>query len=347
MSRPNDVPRAVIFGCAGPTLTPDEAALFGTVNPLGFILFSRNCVSPQQVGRLVTALRLAVGRPDAPVLIDQEGGSVRRLLPPQWDDVPPAALFGKMYDHDSSRACDAANLAGRLIATQLAPSGITVTCAPVLDVTFADTTSAIGDRAFASDPAIIVDLARAFSDGLLSGGVLPVIKHMPGHGRASVDSHLEPPRVTASAAKLRETDFAPFRALASLPLGMTAHVVYDSFDAENVATVSKTMVGDIIRGEIGFGGFLLTDDIGMGALSGDIETRFAAALGAGCDAILHCSGDFNEMLRVGAIVPRLSDVAQARWQSAAAQVSPAAVSIDAADLAKQLAELTQSVGAGG
>lgn len=347
MSRPNDVPGAVIFGCAGATVTADEAALFNTVNPLGFILFSRNCQSPDQVCRLVAELRQSVGRPDAPVLIDQEGGSVRRLRPPQWDDVPAAALFGRMYDLDRDRGREAAELAGRLIAAQLAPLGITITCAPVLDVTFADTTSVIGDRSFASDPAIVVDLARAFSDGLLSGGVLPVIKHMPGHGRARVDSHLEMPRVTASAAELRETDFMPFRALSPLPLGMTAHVVYDTFDRENVATVSKTMIGDIIRGEIGFGGFLMTDDITMGALSGDLETRCAAALDAGCDAILHCSGDYDEMQRVGAVVPRLLDAAQARWQAAAAQLSPVAVSQDAAILANQLAELTQSAGAAG
>ncbi|MFT5182564.1 MAG: beta-N-acetylhexosaminidase, partial [Alphaproteobacteria bacterium] len=325
--------------CAGCELSPDEAALFRAVNPLGFILFSRNCDTPKQVRRLVAALRDTVGRADAPVLIDQEGGSVRRLRPPHWDDVPPAALFGELYEHDRPRACEAAALAGRLIAAQLAPLGITVNCAPVLDVSFADTTSAIGDRAFGTDPAVIVELARAFCDGLFAGGVLPVIKHMPGHGRATVDSHLDMPRVSATAEALRQIDFAPFRALASLPLGMTAHVVYDTFDRDNVATVSKTMIGDIIRGEIGFDGFLMTDDISMGALKGEITARCAAALDAGCDAILHCSGDYDEMKAVGAAVLRLTDVAQARWQIAAAQVSPAAGVVDAAELARQLTEL--------
>lgn len=200
MSPPSgDVPSAVIFGCAGPEVTPDEAALFRTVNPLGFILFSRNCETPEQVGRLVDNLCDTVGRADAPVLIDQEGGPVRRLCPPHWDDVPAAARFGDMYGHDRAGANAAAELAGRLIAAQLAPLGITVTCAPVLDVSFPNTADVIGERAFSSDPAVVAELARAFCDGLLAGGVLPVIKHMPGHGRATVDSHLEVPRVTAEA----------------------------------------------------------------------------------------------------------------------------------------------------
>ena len=340
MSPPNDVPGAIIFGCAGCEITPDEAALFRAVNPLGFILFGRNCDTPDQVGRLVAALRETVRRADAPVLIDQEGGSVRRLRPPHWDDVPPAAVFGALYERDRQRAGAAAAMAGRLTAAQLAPLGITVNCAPVLDVSFAETTSAIGDRAFAADPAVIVELARAFCDAMVAGGVLPVIKHIPGHGRATVDSHLDAPRVTATAAALRRIDFAPFRALALLPLGMTAHVVYDSFDAGNVATVSKIIVGDIIRGEIGFDGFLMTDDISMGALKGDIAARCAAALEAGCDAILHCTSDYDEMRRVGAAVPPLSDAAQARWHAAAARLSSATPDVVvAAELATQLAEL--------
>ena len=337
MSPPSgDVPSAVIFGCAGGELTPDEAALFRTVNPLGFILFGRNCETPEQAGRLVAQLRDSVGRADAPVLIDQEGGPVRRLRPPHWDDVPPAAALGALYRRDRERAAVAAGLAGRLIAAQLAPLGITVTCAPVLDVSFADTTAAIGARAFAADPAVIVELARAFCDGLFAGGVLPVAKHMPGHGRATVDSHCDLPRVAAPAEALRATDFVPFRAMAALPLGMTAHVVFDAFDADNAATVSKTVVGDIIRGEIGFDGFLMTDDIGMGALRGDMTARCGAALAAGCDAVLHCSGDFDEMRSVAAAVPPLTGAAQKRWQTAAAHLSPAAEVGDAADLARQL-----------
>ena len=348
MSRPNgDVPGAVIFGCAGPEVTPDEATLFQTVDPLGFILFSRNCETPEQVGRLVSQLRDCVDRADAPVLIDQEGGSVRRLGPPHWDDVPAAAQFGAIYEHDRERAREAAELAGRLIAAQLAPLGITVDCAPVLDVSYPDTAAVIGDRAFSSDPAVIVELSRRFCAGLLAGGVLPVIKHMPGHGRGTVDSHLEVPRVAVTAATLRETDFVPFRDMASLPLAMTAHVVFEAFDRENVATVSKTVIGDIIRGEIGFDGFLMTDDIGMGALSGSVADRCSAALAAACDAILHCSGDYDEMRSVGAVVPPLTDAAQERWQTAAGKLKPAANHVEAAELARQLAELTGQVGMGG
>jgi beta-N-acetylhexosaminidase len=327
-------------------VTPDEATLFRTVNPLGFILFARNCETPDQVVRLVAQLRETVGRADAPVLIDQEGGSVRRLCPPHWDDVPPAAALGALYRGDRLRAGKAAALAGRLIAAQLAPLGITVTCAPVLDVSFPETTAAIGDRAISSDPAAIAELARAFCDALLAGGVLPVAKHIPGHGRATLDSHKTAPRVAASAAALRETDFMPFRALSELPLGMTAHVVYEAFDRDNVATVSKTVIGDIIRGEIGFAGFLMTDDIGMGALSGDLAARCEAALAAGCDAILHCSGDYDELQNVAVVTPRLTNAAHERWQAAAAQLSSAAGALDAAEIAKELAALTDQVGAG-
>lgn len=347
MSPPSgDVPSAVIFGCAGNDLTPDESALFRTVNPLGFILFRKNCETPEQVGRLVAKMRDTVGRTDAPVLIDQEGGSVRRLCPPHWDNVPPAALFGAMYSRDRKRAGEAAELAGRLIAAQLTPLGISVTCAPVLDVSFADTTAAIGDRALSADPAVIVELARAFCDGLFAGGVLPVAKHMPGHGRATVDSHLDVPRVMATADALRESDFVPFRALASLPLAMTAHVVYEALDSDNVATESKAVIGEIIRGEIGFGGFLMTDDIGMGALDGDMATRCGAALAAGCDAILHCSGDYDEMQAVGAVVPPLTAAAQRRWLAAAAHVLPTAGTMAAAELSRQLSELIERVGVG-
>lgn len=347
MSHQSEVPGAVIFGCAGPELTEDEAALFRRVGPLGFILFAKNCETPEQVTRLVAALRDTVGRAEAPVLIDQEGGSVRRLRPPQWDEVPPAAVFGAIYEQDPKRAGAAATHAGSLIAAQLAPLGITVNCAPVLDVSFPETTSAIGDRAFSSDPSVIIELAGKFCDGMVAGGVLPVIKHMPGHGRATVDSHLDVPHVTASAKELRAVDFVPFQALASQPLGMTAHVVFEALDPDNVATVSKSMIGDIIRGEIGFDGFLMTDDIGIGALKGGIAARCEAALSAGCDAILHCSGDFDEMQEVGAVVRSLTDAAQTRWQNAAAQISSADAMVIAAELAKQLSDLIDPTGMDG
>lgn len=347
MSHQSEVPGAVIYGCAGPELTADETALFRRVNPLGFILFAKNCETPEQVTRLVAALRDTVGRADAPVLIDQEGGSVRRLRPPEWDEVPPAAIFGAIYEHDPTRAGEAAKLSGCLIAAQLAPLGITVNCAPVLDVSFPETTSAIGDRAFAADPTVVAELAGAYCDGMVAGGVLPVIKHMPGHGRATVDSHLDVPRVTASAKELRAVDFVPFQALAAQPLGMTAHVVFEALDPDNVATVSKAIIGDIIRGEVGFDGFLMTDDIGMGALKGRIAARCEAALSAGCDAILHCSGDLEEMRQVGDAVLPLTDAAQARWQSAAAQISSADAMVIAAELAKQLSDLIDPYATGG
>lgn len=341
MSPPSrDVPGAVIFGCAGSELTPDEAAFFRAVNPLGFILFGRNCQSPEQVTCLVGQLRAAVGRADAPVLIDQEGGSVRRLKPPHWDDVPAAACFGALYDDDPQRARAAAVLSGQLIAAQLAPLGITVTCAPVLDVSFTDTTSAIGDRAFSTEPRVVAELASAFCDGLFAGGVLPVMKHMPGHGRATVDSHHEMPRVTAAAQTLRESDFVPFRALTALPLAMSAHVVFEAFDPNNVATLSKTVIGDVIRGELGYDGFLMTDDIVMGALSGDMKARCQAALDAGCDAVLHCSGDFEEMRTIGAMMSPLTDDARRRWAVAASQLSPVASAMNSKALARELTELT-------
>lgn len=340
MLRPEgEGPNAVIFGCTGPALTPAEAAFFRTADPLGFILFARNCETPEQIKALISALRAAVGRADAPVLIDQEGGSVRRLRPPQWDDVPAAAAYGDLYRRDPARGRAAAALGGRLIAAQLAPLGISVTCAPVLDVSFPDTAAVIGDRAFADDPAVVADLARAFCDGLQAGGVLPVIKHMPGHGRATVDSHVEAPRVRAAAAELRRVDFAPFRALADAAMGMTAHVVYDAFDRDHVATLSRTVIGDVIRGDIGFDGLLMTDDICMGALGGDWGARCAAALDAGCDVILHCSGEAEEMAAVAAAVPALSAAARARWQRAAARQRPAAAPVVATDLAEELNDL--------
>ncbi len=346
MSPPRgDVPSAVIFGCAGGELTPEEAAFFGAADPLGFILFARNCETPQQVTRLVTQLRDAVGRDDAPVFIDQEGGSVRRLRPPHWDDVPAAAQIGGAYQSERKRGRVAAELAGRLIAAQLAPLGITVTCAPVLDIAFPETTDAIGDRAFSSDPAAVATLARAFCEGLRGGGVLPVLKHMPGHGRATVDSHHEVPRVTATADELRTSDFVPFRELASLPLGMTAHVVFDALDRDNVATMSKTVIDDIIRGEIGFGGFLLSDDIEMGALSGDMAARGQAALAAGCDAVLHCSGEMTSMQALGDGVPPLSASAWERWQVAASRLSPPADNPDPSELAQRLTALIDGTSA--
>jgi len=311
--RPSEVPGAIIYGLSGFELTSDEKYLFQEINPFGFILFTRNCANPTQLIQLIDELRRSVNRPDAPVFIDQEGGSVRRLRPPLWHTSPELQIFGSIYEVNKSIAYKAVNLSGRLIAGQLSQVGININCAPVLDVLFSKTTSAIRGRSFGSDPSLIIELANSFCEGLLSGGVLPVIKHMPGHGRATEDSHQQMPIVRATRRELQKVDFMPFRSLASMPFGMTAHVLYEKLDKNNVATFSKTIVKDIIRNEIGFNGFLITDDICMGALDGNLRTRCLKALEAGCDAVLHCSGDYDEMEFIGSIVPKLSNESNTRW----------------------------------
>jgi beta-N-acetylhexosaminidase len=305
-------PRACLFGVAGKTLTAAERAFFADVQPLGFILFARNVEQPAQVCALVAALRAAVGRPDAPVLIDQEGGRVARLRPPHWQVLPTAARIGAL---PPGPAAEAAWLAGRLIACDLAALGIDVACVPVLDVVPPGIeTQVIGDRSYGADPATVARLGRAMADGVLAGGVLPVAKHLPGHGRAQVDSHHDLPRVTAARDELDATDFAPFRALADLPLGMTAHIVFDALDPDRPATQSPVAIAEGIRGLIGFDGFLLSDDVCMAALTGSLVERTTAALAAGCDAVLHCNGDLAEMRAVAAASPCLTGQAWDRWQ---------------------------------
>ncbi|MEX2644328.1 MAG: beta-N-acetylhexosaminidase [Acetobacterales bacterium] len=291
-------PAAAIFGCIGTTLTDEEEAFFAETDPLGFILFARNCRNPAQVAALVGALRQTVDRPDAPVLIDQEGGRVARLRPPNWYGAPPAAVFGALAESGPDAAAEAARLNARLIAADLAALGIDVDCAPVLDVPVAGAHDIIGDRAFCRSPEAVAMLGRAACEGFLDGGVLPVIKHVPGHGRARSDSHLDLPVVEASLDELRSADFLPFRALADMPLAMTAHVVYTALDPDRPATLSPRVIADVIRGEIGFSGVLISDDIGMGALGGPFDMRAAAALDAGCDVVLHCSGRLDEMREV-------------------------------------------------
>lgn len=301
----------MILGCAGPTLSDAEKAFFASSNPLGFILFRRNIETPDQVRALVAALRDTVGRA-APVLVDQEGGRVRRLRPPHWHDVPPMAVIGRLAERDREAAERAAWSAGRLIAADLAPLGITVDCAPVCDVHFASTHDAIGDRAFSSDPEIVGALAAALAAGLAAGQVMPVMKHMPGHGRATVDSHFDLPIVTAPLAELERVDFLPFRKLAKLPLGMTAHVLYTAIDADRPGTCSPAVIERAIRGAIGFDGLLLTDDLSMEALGGSVGERAEAALAAGCDVALHCNGRMDEMQGVAAAVTSLSESALRR-----------------------------------
>jgi beta-N-acetylhexosaminidase len=288
-------PLAILFGCAGEKLSAAERAFFSGADPLGFVLFQRNCRDREQVRALVAELRNGVGRDDAPVLIDQEGGRVARLKPPQWRRYPAAAQLAALPDAE-----EAVWLGARLIADDLAALGVTIDCAPVLDLPAPDADAIIGDRAYGSDPVRVARLGRAMCDGLLAGAVLPVIKHMPGHGRARVDSHKALPIVATDIGLLEKTDFAPFRALADMPWAMTAHVVYGAIDARHPATTSPIVIENIIRGSIGFDGVLVSDDIGMGALAGGFGERVAAALAAGCDLAMHCSGNLNEMQEAAA-----------------------------------------------
>ena len=287
-----------IYGCAGATLGAAERDFFRDVKPWGFILFARNIETPEQVRALTAALRETVDDPRAPILIDQEGGRVARLKPPHWDLRLPAARFGAVYAHDRETAREATYLNARLIAHDLAGLGLNVDCLPVLDVPQPGAHDIIGDRAFAADPAIIIDLGRAQIEGLLDGGVLPVMKHIPGHGRAGSDSHLELPRVNTGPEELSAVDFVTFRSLDTCPMAMTAHVVYESIDPQRPATTSPKVIRDVIRGEIGFDGLLMSDDLSMKALDGPLNVRARAALFAGCDVVLHCNGDMDEMKNV-------------------------------------------------
>ena len=287
--------KPVIASCAGLALDDEEMALFAAERPAGLVLFQRNCDTPDQLRALTDAFRRAVDDAQAFVLIDQEGGRVARLRPPHWRAMPPAAVFGRMARHDFVHAAAALQLASAIVAHELLEVGITVNCAPVLDVPAPGAADVIGDRAFADDPDLVARLGRVAVDAMLGAGLLPVIKHMPGHGRAPLDSHHATPRIDADIESLYAVDFVPFEALADAPMAMTAHVIYEALDQDHPATVSKTVIEEAIRGHIGFEGLLLTDDIGMGALGGALGERARAALEAGCDLVLHCSGVFDEM----------------------------------------------------
>jgi beta-N-acetylhexosaminidase len=301
--------RAIVLGCAGEELGVDERRFFCDADPTGFILFRRNCASPDQVRRLVEALRDSIGRADAPVLIDQEGGRVARLRPPHWRIYPSAAQVAELPD---PAAEEAARLGARLIADDLSRLGITVDCLPVLDLPVAGADPVIGDRAYGPDPDRVERLARAVCEGLLEGGVLPILKHIPGHGRARVDSHYFCPVVDTSHGELSCSDFAPFRALAAMPWAMTAHIVYRAIDAAAPATFSRTLIGEIVRGEIGFEGVLISDDLSMRALGGGLGERAERALAAGCDLALHCNGDRGEMEEVVAAAATITPETGAR-----------------------------------
>jgi beta-N-acetylhexosaminidase len=292
--------KAAIFGCAGTTLTADERAFFRDADPLGFILFARNVETPEQARRLTEDLRSCVARAEAPVLIDQEGGRVARLKPPHWRKAPPGRVLGELYARNPEAGLEAARLNSRLLALDVASIGCDVDCLPVLDIALPDAHSVIGDRAYAAQPEAVAAIGRAAAEGLMAEGVMPVIKHIPGHGRATVDSHHALPQVAASRDTLERTDFLPFKLLADLPWAMTAHVLYQAIDPEAALTVSARGVSDIVRGHIGFDGLLLSDDLSMQALGGSLGERAARSLAAGCDIALHCNGEMAEMAEVAA-----------------------------------------------
>lgn len=310
--------RAFITGVSGTALTDDERAFLRDQRPWGFILFKRNIETPDQVVRLVEEMRSAIGQPGAPVLIDQEGGRVQRLQPPQWPVYPPGAVFGALYDVDRETGLEAARLSSRLIAADLADLGITVDCLPLADVPVPGADSVIGNRAYGTTPEKVAEIARAVTDGLAQGGVLPVLKHIPGHGRATADSHFRLPTVDTPAAELAKTDFAAFKPLADLPMAMTAHVVFSALDPAQPATTSATIIEQVIRGTIGFQGLLMSDDVSMNALQGSIAERTRASFTAGCDVVLHCNGKLDEMSQVAGEAPELAGMALARADGALA-----------------------------
>lgn len=288
----------LILGCSGKTLSTEEAAFYRDQRPWGFILFARNIGEPDQVRDLVAGLRDSVGRPEAPVFIDQEGGRVQRLRPPIAPNYPAGSAFGELYRRDRQAGLRAAWLLSRLHAFDLLALGINADCLPVLDVPVEGAHDVIGNRAYGKDPETVTALGRAAAEGLMAGGVLPVMKHIPGHGRAFADTHLELPTVTATIDELRAHDFPPFKALADLDIAMTAHVVFTAIDPDHPVTTSGKAIETIIRGEIGFDGLLMSDDVSMKALSGDFASKTAAILDAGCDIVLHCNGVMDEMRAV-------------------------------------------------
>ena len=319
-----DTPTAAVVGVAGPELGAAERRLIAATRPFGFILFARNCVSRSQVRRLVGDLRHAAGRADAPVLKHQVGGRGMRHGPPPWPARGPHGARGKPALRDPEAGYEAAWLHARLIAADLAPLGVTVDCAPVLDLALPERCTAIGDRALSADPALVGRLGQALIAGFLAGGVLPVIKHLPGHGRARTDSHFGLPVVEADVELLRATDWQPFRTCRTAPFAMTAHVRFEALDPDLPATLSARVIGDVIRGELGIAGALLSDDLSMGALSGTLGERAAAARAAGCDLALHCNGRHGEMVEVLAAAGPLTGESAARCWRALDQLRPPA-----------------------
>ncbi|MEA3050517.1 MAG: beta-N-acetylhexosaminidase [Sphingomonadales bacterium] len=314
--------QAAFYGFSGPALTDDERAFFREADPAGFALFQRNCVDRAQLKALTDSLRDLSGRDDVPILIDQEGGRVARLKPPAWPLFPAAEAFARLYAKAPMSAIEAARANARAIALLLVEAGVNVDALPVLDVRQPGATDIVGDRSLGGEPMQVAALGRAVLDGLESGGIVGIVKHMPGHGRALVDSHKALPFVEAGEEELA-VDLAPFRALADAPMGMTAHLVYTAWDSERPASQSPLVIADIVRGRLGFDGFLMSDDIGMSALSGGFAERARRVIEAGNDAVLHCSGDMAEMEAVASVAGDLAEAGAARLARAMASAGPA------------------------
>jgi beta-N-acetylhexosaminidase len=310
--------KAFIAGVAGTELSAEERSFIASERPWGFILFKRNVETPTQITALTAQLREALGEPEAPIFIDQEGGRVQRLGPPNWSNYPAGTVFGQLYDIAPTIGTTAARLSARLIADDLLSVGVSVDCLPLADVPVPGADAVIGDRAYGTEPGKVAAIARAVTEGLEDGGILPVVKHIPGHGRATADTHLRLPVVDAPEKELERTDFAAFRPLADLPMAMTAHVVFSTYDPVQPATTSATIIEGVIRGLIGFQGLLMSDDVSMNALAGSIAERTRAVFAAGCDLVLHCNGKMTEMRDVARDTPELSGKALERARRALA-----------------------------
>ncbi|WP_294354966.1 beta-N-acetylhexosaminidase [uncultured Sphingomonas sp.] len=315
--------KPVIFGLSGPILSTDERAFFAEARPAGYILFKRNVETREQLRAMTDSLRELEGREDVAILIDQEGGRVARLGPPEWPSFPAGPAFDALYERAPMSGIEAARANAHALALTLAEVGVTVNCLPLLDVARADTTEAIASRAYGREPMRVAAMGRATLEGLRAGGVVGVVKHMPGHGRALADSHYHLPTVTASAEELEE-DLAPFRTLAGAPMGMTSHIVYQAWDADRPATLSRIVIQQIIRERIGFQGLLMTDDIDMKALSGTPAEKAAGAIAAGCDVVLDCWARMNEMQAIAAALPDITLRGRERLDAAMSSVGKSA-----------------------
>jgi beta-N-acetylhexosaminidase len=336
--------KAFITGLSGTVLSPAECDFIRAERPWGFILFRRNIETPDQVAALTAEIRNVMGEADAPVLVDQEGGRVQRFGPPNWPRYPAGAAFGQIYDVAPALGLKAARLSARLIADDLMRVGVNVDCLPLADVPVPGANDVIGDRAYGYEPNKVARIARAVTEGLEEGGILPILKHIPGHGRAMADSHMSLPVVDTSKAELESIDFAAFKPLADLPMAMTAHVVFSAYDPAHPATTSATMIERVIRGLIGFQGLLMSDDVGMNALAGSIAERTKALLAAGCDMVLHCSGELAEMHQVARETPELSGKPLERAKAALAS-RKVPKPLDRAAVRAELDELIGRLGA--